>query len=48
MGTPLDQEGFVVDSKAWTEELAQKIASDQFNISLGDTQGRCVGLVREY
>ena len=48
MGTLLDQEGFVVDSKAWTEELAQKIASDQFNISLGDTQWRCIRFVREY
>jgi len=44
----LDEEGFVKEPNAWTEELSKKMAKEQFGMSLTDLQMQVIYFVREY
>lgn len=44
----LDEEGFLVDSDLWTEELSKKMAEEQFNMVLTDLHVKIIHYMREY
>jgi tRNA 2-thiouridine synthesizing protein E len=44
----LDEEGFVKEPNAWTDELSKKMAKEQFGMSLTDLQMQVIYFVREY
>ena len=44
----LDEQGFAISSNSWTKELAEKIAIQQFSITLAEKHWTCVNFVREY
>jgi TusE/DsrC/DsvC family sulfur relay protein len=44
----LDEEGFVIDSKAWSEDLSKKMAETQFNIALTEQHLQVINFVRQY
>ncbi|MEK6750347.1 MAG: TusE/DsrC/DsvC family sulfur relay protein [Pseudomonadota bacterium] len=44
---PLDEEGYLIDPEAWTEELAQEFARQE-NITLMDDHWYVLRFMREY
>jgi tRNA 2-thiouridine synthesizing protein E len=44
----LDTDGFVVDTNSWSEDLARKMALDEFKIQLTETHWVCIWIVRNY
>ena len=45
---PLDEEGFVKNTKQWTVNLAKKMAKQQFQITLTEQHMEVIRFVREY
>ena len=44
----LDEDGFLVDVKKWTEEVAQILAQDEVPTGLTENHWTVIGYVREY
>ena len=48
MSIPLDSEGFLLDSGAWNEGVADEIAKKQLGIELTEQHWKCIRFVRNY
>jgi len=44
----LDDEGFLINSDLWTDELSRRMAKTQFNITLTNQQLKIIVYIREY
>jgi len=48
MSSLFDDEGYMVDSRMWNEEIAEEIAKRQFRIELTEAHWTCIRIVRQY
>ena len=44
----LDEDGFLVDARKWTEEVAQILAQDEVSTGLTENHWIVIGYIREY
>lgn len=44
----LDEEGFVIDTREWSEDLSKKMAETQFNMALTELHLQVIHFVRQY
>jgi len=47
LGAPVDEEGFLVDLKDWTKEIAEQMASDD-GVELTEEHWNVLNFLREY
>ncbi len=48
MSRLFDDEGYMVDSRMWNEEIAGEIAKRQFGMELTEAHWTCIRIVRQY
>jgi len=44
----LDDDGFLIDSEHWTEELSRRMAKTEFDITLNEQQSKIILYIRGY
>ena len=44
----LDEEGFVIDAREWSEDLSKQMAETQFNMALTELHLQVIHFVRQY
>jgi len=48
MSRLIDDEGYLLDSSTWNEEIAREIAKRQFGIELTEAHWTCIRIARAY